>query len=70
MVKHLTRTGGVSALAFTPDGQGLISAGYDSNQSAVNGFINSTGEIRLWRLSDGVVATRSVLDDQPKLCNV
>src|SRR2546423_831709 len=55
LVKQIKRTGGVSSVAFTPDGQALISVGYDTNQDAVNGYVNSTGEIRIWRLSDGVL---------------
>ena len=43
LLRRFSRTGGVGSLAFTPDGAGLISAGYDPNQEPRNGFIKVHG---------------------------
>jgi len=45
---------GVSALRFTPDGQRLVSAGYDPYLDG-NGLWQQTGFIRFTRVSDGMV---------------
>jgi WD40 repeat protein len=51
--RTLTRTGSVTSLFFTQDGQTLISGSDDPNESFVNGFLNSTGSIRFWNVTDG-----------------
>jgi WD40 repeat protein/cell division septation protein DedD len=55
LLSRLTRTGKVNSVAFTKDGQGLVSTGYDDNQNSVNGYINATGTLHVWRLSDGAL---------------
>jgi WD40 repeat protein len=53
--RTLKRTGAVTSLAFTQDGQTLISGSWDPNESFVNGFLDSTGSIRFWNVADGAV---------------
>lgn len=50
LLRTMKRTGTVSALAFTSDGATLVSTGWDPNESFVNGFTDSTGDIRFWSL--------------------
>jgi hypothetical protein len=52
LVHKISGTGSVSKLLFTPDGLGLMAAGSDPNQDSTNGYLDSTGTIRFWRLSD------------------
>jgi WD40 repeat protein len=53
LVRTLSRTGVVTSIAFAPDNQTLIASSWDQNYDPVNGYIPSTGSIRLWRVSDG-----------------
>ncbi|MFL6337316.1 MAG: DUF4214 domain-containing protein [Pyrinomonadaceae bacterium] len=55
LASQLTRTGRVTSVAFTKDGQGLVSTGWDDNQNAVNGYYSSVGTLHVWRLSDGAL---------------
>lgn len=45
---------GVSGLRFTPNGQRLVSTGYDPYQDQ-NGLWQQVGFIRFWRVSDGAM---------------
>lgn len=54
LVRRLTRTGDVSLLRFTPDGQYLMSGGADGDYNIANSYGTSTNTIRIWRLSDGL----------------
>jgi WD40 repeat protein len=55
LVRTVTGTGVVTSIAFSPDGQTLVASSYDNNYDPVNGWTPSTGSIRFWRLSDGVL---------------
>jgi WD40 repeat protein len=55
LVRTFTATGVVTSIVFTPDGQTMIASSWDSNEDPVNGFLPSTGTIRLWRVSDGAL---------------
>lgn len=50
--RTLRRTGTVSELTFDVGGTMLASAGWDPNESFVNGFTPSTGTIRFWNLQE------------------
>ncbi len=55
LVRTFTASGVVTSIVFTPDGQTMIASSWDSNEDPVNGFLPSTGAIRLWRVSDGAL---------------
>lgn len=55
LIRKLTRTGRVLALTFTPDGQALISSGYESNREQPQTSPYANGTIRFWSLSDGAL---------------
>jgi len=55
LTRKLIRTGRVMALAFLPDGQALISSGYESNAEVNRTSPWSNGTIRFWRISDGAL---------------
>ncbi|HET9767097.1 MAG TPA: hypothetical protein VFS60_09625 [Thermoanaerobaculia bacterium] len=61
--RTLTRTGSVTSLAFSADGAHLVAGGWDPNENFVNGFVDSTGTIRIWSLSE----QKSLADVPPRV---
>jgi WD40 repeat protein len=55
LILNLKGAGEVNSVCFTPNGQYLISGSSDPNQDQVNGFIASTGAVRIWQVSDGAL---------------
>ena len=51
LVQTLLGTGAITSMALTPDGQTLISTGWEWDQDSVT----QVGVIRFWRLSDGAL---------------
>lgn len=56
LLRQLKWTGGVNVVAFTPDGQALVSVGWESNQAQDSTYsVPANGTIRFWRVSDGAL---------------
>jgi WD40 repeat protein len=54
LARTITNAGEVSSLIFTPDGRQILSGGADSH--LVDGiYVESTGVLRFWRVSDGAL---------------
>jgi WD40 repeat protein len=55
LARRLFGTDRITNIVFTPDGQDIVTGGYNNIVDPVRGYVGSYALIRFWRLSDGAV---------------